>query len=153
MPTSFLARHHDPALDLDGVGPREELERGEVARLERALAVVIYAGSIPRRIGGEVSDEELALDKKRARRTGHALNQALRGWKKTRVNLEMSPEVKAEGAVIDWQRWGEAHLTELRNRLACLATWAIRNGEESWGKQAVVKLENEINWVEYALRD
>jgi hypothetical protein len=152
MPPSYLARHYDPALAVEKVGPRETLEKGEIERLQRAMTVVLFAGSIPRRIG-DASDEELALDKKRSRRVLHALNQSFRGWTKATPYLEATKEIKAEGAVINWVAWREEHLTIVRHRLRVLTTWAVRAEEEAWGKQVVVKLENEIGWIEYALRD
>jgi hypothetical protein len=65
----------------------------------------------------------------------------------------MEEEVQREGAQIDWKQWGEAHLSDLLIELRMVTTWALRNGEEMWGKHAVVKLENETNWIGYALRE
>lgn len=149
----FLARYYDAALDPPKVKDSAELERAEIERLSRALSVVVIAGSIPRRLGGDATDEDLALDTKRARRVGHALNGAIKGWTKKSPPLPVSDEIRREGAQIDWDVWRETHLTTINNQLRCLATWAIQNQQESWGKSAVVRLENEINWVTYALRD
>lgn len=152
MPPTYLARHYDPALVVEEIGPRKTLEAGEVERLQRAMTVVLCAGSIPRRIG-DASDAELALDKKRSRRVLHALNQSYRGWTNKAPKLKATPEIKSEGAVINWTAWREEHLTIVRHRLRVLTTWAVRAEEEAWGKQCVVKLENEIGWIEYSLRD
>lgn len=152
MSTNFLSRYFDPALTPPKVSSREELEQREVDRLTRALAVVIMAGSIPRRLGGDASDDELAKDKKRARRAGHALSQALKGWSK-KYDLPLDDKIRMEGAQIKWDDWLTVHVTKIQDELRCLATWAVLNNEERWGRSAVVNLENEINWLTYALRD
>lgn len=153
MSNNFLERWHDSALEPPPAGAREELETREVERIVRSLAVVILAGTIPRRLGGDVDDSQLALDRKRARRTGHALTQALRGWTKKQPKLPLDDAIRIEGAQLDWTKWQEAHTTKIRNELRCLATWAVRHEERAWGRSAVVRLENELKWVEFALRD
>jgi hypothetical protein len=154
--TTFLARYHDPALELPEVARGPDLEAIEVSRISRALAVVLIAGSIPKRLGGDASDEELALDKKRAKRTSYALTKSLRGWVGD-VDLssmvQANPAIRSEGATIDWAKFKSAHLTTLQDRLRLFATFAINEGQERWGKSMIVRLENEVNWVSYALRD
>lgn len=150
---SYLARHFDPALEVPPAGSRAELEAAQIDRLRRSLSVIIICGSIPRRLGGDATPEELALDKKRARRVAHALNQSLKGWTKKKTELPADDQIRQEGAQIIWETWGEAHLADLGTHLRILATWAVTHGEEAWGKSAVVKLENEINWLSYALRE
>lgn len=150
---SFLARYFDGSLDVTGVGSREELERRQVERISRALAVTIIAGTIPRRLGGDATDEELARDRKRARRASHALTQAYKGWSRKKVSPEVNDAIRTEGATIVWETWLESHMTALQAELRYLSTWAIKSNEERWGNSAVVRLENEINWVSYALRD
>lgn len=149
----FLQRYFDPELK-PRAASREELETAEVERISRALSVVLLAGSIPRRLGGDASSEDLALDKKRAKRSAHALNQAMRGWVKKAFSLDTpSQEIRKEAAQIDWVQWREAHIIEVHNRLLLIATWGILNNEERWAKSAVVRLENELSWIGYALRD
>lgn len=151
--SSYLARHFDPALDVGGVGSREILEGEQVERIKRALSVILVCGSIPRRLGGDATPEELALDKKRARRTAHALKQSLHSWRKRPGELPIDDQVRTEGAQMKWEPWGEAHTMTLNNQLRVVSTYAITSGEEDWGKSAVVRLENEVNWISYALRD
>lgn len=151
--TTYLARHYDAALDVSGIGSREELERRQVDRIARALSVVLLAGGTPRRLGGDATDAELALDKKRARRTGHVFGQAIKQWTKKKVDLPLDDKVRSEGAQIDWPKWIEAHTAEINQQLRCLVTWALQNDEERWAKSAVVKLENELRWVSYAARE
>lgn len=84
---------------------------------------------------------------------GHALTQSLKGWTKRPPPLKSDDGLRRESAQLDWVTWREAHLTEIQNRLCYVATWAINSEEDRWGRSVVVKLENEINWVTYALRD
>lgn len=149
----FLERFYDPALELPAVSGREELERREVERIGRALAVILIVGSMPRRLGAEATDDELALDRKRARRAGHALGQAMRGWSKKKEALPLDDKIRKAGAQLNWERWETEHVAEIQSELRCLATWAVKNTEQKWGRSVVVRLENEINWISYALRD
>jgi hypothetical protein len=67
--------------------------------------------------------------------------------------LPLDDEIRVEGAQLDWKEFETAHLNVVQERLRSVATWAIRNQEHRWGRSAVVRLENEINWLTYALRD
>jgi hypothetical protein len=111
------------------------------------------AGGIPRRLGADASDDDLSVDRKRARRVSHALRQAIKGWAKKMPDLPQDEELRVEGSQIVWETWCEEYLTDLTQQLRSLVTWAVRNEEERWGRSAVVKLENEINWLTYAMRD
>ena len=150
---NYLARHYDPELDVSAIGSREEVELRQVERISRALSVVILAGTTPRRLGGDATDDELALDKKRARRAGHALGQSLKQWTKRRQQLPLDDKVRMEGAQISWEVWSSTHVNALEKELRCAATYALRSDEERWGKSAVVRLENELKWLQIALRD
>jgi hypothetical protein len=151
--SSYLGRHFDASLDVSGIGSREEIEGRQIERLNRALSVITVSQTIPRRLGSDATDEELALDKKRARRVAFALHQALRGWTKKGASIVVDETTRREGAQLDWATWQPAFLTETRQQLQCAATWAVKNSEERWGKSAVVRFENELKWVEFALRD
>jgi hypothetical protein len=61
--------------------------------------------------------------------------------------------VRQAGAQLDWARFREEHAAHLNARLRLVATWALMTSNDGFGKTAVVKLRNEINWVSYALRD
>lgn len=151
--SSYLGRHFDASLDLSAIGSREDLEDRQIERLSRALATVVVSQTIPRRLGGDATDEELALDKKRARRMAWGIQQALRGWTKRPPTPEVSDEIRRAGAQLNWKTWLESYLVDLNQQIRCVATWALTKGDESWGKSAIVKLENELKWIDYALRD
>lgn len=148
----FLERYFDPELE-PPTTTMKELEAAQVVRLGRALVVVIHAGSVPRRLGGEASDIDLAMDKKRARRVSHAVKQSLHGWQKTGYKLPSDDELRVEGAQLIWATWYEAYMTTMLNETRLLVTWSIRNDQRRWGRSAVVRFENERNWVSYAMRD
>jgi len=150
---TFLQRFFDPALDPPRVESSEALENAQIARLARSQSVVILAGAIPRRLGAAATDTELALDRKRSKRIAHALGQSLKGWTKKNVPLPLDEKVRVEGAQVVWESWASDHLVAIQAELRSLATWAVLNEQEKWGRSCVVRLENERNWVEHAMRD
>lgn len=147
----FLERYYDPKLEPPETTIKE-LEDAQVARLTRALVVVMYTGSIPRRLGGDATGPELAADKKRSRRVAHAIKQSLHGWQKSGYKLPEGEELRIEGTQIIWHDWYGAYLTDLASQTTLLVTWSIRNEERRWGRSAVVRFENERNWIIYAMR-
>jgi len=117
------------------------------------LTVVGVVGSIPRRLGGEATDLELAIDKKRARRVEHALRQSFSSWSKRDPKIQVTAEIQKEGIQLEWDDFIMRHMTQIMTELPLIATWAIQNDEARWGRSAVVYLENETRWVTYAMRD
>jgi len=149
----YLERYFDTGLELPEVISRDSLVSSEIARITTAATVIYVVGTIPRRLGGEATDDELALDKKRSKRVGWALEQALTGWTRKQPKFQVTEEIQREGAQLDWHEFVPAHLTQLNSELCLVATWAIQNDEARWGRSAVVNLENEIRWLTYAMRD
>jgi hypothetical protein len=150
----YLSQYFDPGLTPPEGITRAELENIQVARISQALVIVAYAGSIPRRLGKGANDRELATDKKRARRVAHALEQALDPWCRKKPKLPTdNDDLRIEGAQLIWRNWYEVYMSALDGQAKLLATWAILNQQERWGRSAVVKFNNEKNWVSYAMRD
>jgi hypothetical protein len=149
----YLARYFDSGLKLPKTLNKEKIEFKQVDRISRALSVVLVAGSTPRRLGADATNQELALDKKRARRMAAALAQSLKGWTMHKPVHDNEEQVRREGARILWDSWLIKHSSDVQDALRLAATWAILNDEERWGRSCVVKLENELNWTDYALRD
>jgi len=152
-PSGFLELWYDAGLALPKGIDREKLISNEIERITHALIIVTVAGTIPRRLGGEATDEELAVDKKRAKRVGHVLRQSLASWTKTDVELELTDRNKKDGAQLEWALFAVEHCTQVKSELRLVATWALQNEEARWGRSAVVYLENELRWIIYALRD
>lgn len=150
----FLTVHYDHALEINAKDTLERITAEERERLAHTLAVVVLAGGIPRRLGAEATGEDLALDKRRAKRVVHALKQCLSGWAEEGAQLPQSDEIKREAAQLDWQKLKDEHTPMLQNRIRYIVTWSRKTGaDDKWTKKAVVRLTNEITWVSYALRD
>lgn len=148
----FLLRYFDPELEVPKL-TIPELVSAQQDRLARELVISIHSGSIPRRLGGDASDQELAADKKRAKRVSWALKQSLAGWSKKFPKLPVDEELRVAGAQLVWQTWYEEFMTEVNEQARIVVTWSVQNDEQRWGRSAVVKFENELNWVSYAMRD
>lgn len=145
---SMLAGLYDPEVDIATGETKATITKAEVDRLNRLLSIAATAQELPRRLGADASDEELAADVTRCKRVGHVASQLLAAWggKKTPVN------VKQEAATVLWGIWWADHNIWLRNRKVYIASWAMSGGDERWAKTAIVRLTNEERWLEYALR-
>lgn len=154
---SFLAEWYDPGLETDPNDTVDSITQAEVARLARQASVAGLALGMPRRLGGEATDEELALDKKRSKRVVHVLMQCLGSWKGNGAPegpLPMDDGVRMDSAQVVWSDWCESQQTWLRNRIRYVVTWGRANGvDERIVKQMVTRLKNELGWLTYALRD
>jgi hypothetical protein len=62
-------------------------------------------------------------------------------------------EIRRASAQMNWAAFLDDHVTTIQTELRYCATWAIKHDDQRWGRSAVVRLENELNWVTYALRD
>jgi hypothetical protein len=147
----FLDQYFDPAMDIDtGLLP-DTLAEQEVERLQDCLSIALVAGQIPRRLS-DASREELALDKKRSRRVAHVLRQSLTSWD-GELAREPTTEERQRGAQIDWPGWWADHEPWLVDRRRFYATWAKMTSQLKFGREGVVKLSNELDWLRYAMRD
>lgn len=150
---SFLGGYTDPAMRVDEALPLEQLASDESERLANSLAIVLAAYAVPRRLGGEASNQELARDKRTGRRVLHALQQAHAQWAdQNGRQLEVTEEHRQKGAKLSWTEFGRNHRIDLDTRLRYVATWAAKTGNKREGRTLLVKLQNEKRWVEYALR-
>jgi len=152
---NYLAQWVDPALEIEAGESAKKITEEEVERLLRLNAIAAAAGHIPRRIGEDASSRDLALDKKRCRRIAHVTLQLASSWsgKDPRL-LKKEHDVLQEAAVMNWLTWWQSHQIWLLNRRKYIVTWSSRQpGQEKWCKSAIVKLNNETQWLEYALRD
>jgi hypothetical protein len=152
---SFLLDHYDPALEVSLTHTPELLTDSEQRRLNYELSLATAVGSFSRRLGQDASQEELALDKLRARRVKHALEQSLKAWGGTPAVDPEDAEIRRAAAVVNWTKWHEDHNTWLTNRTRYIVTWSQKTERthENWTKSAVVRLENERRWLAYAMRD
>jgi hypothetical protein len=150
--SAFLAQWVDLAQKVSADDTVASIAKAERERIAKLMAIAIAAESIPRRLGGGASSEELMLDKKRCKRIAHVASQLLGAWE-GKPNIGVG-EISKEAAIVDWKRWWEEHHVWLLNRQRYIATWCHKTGaDEKWCKSAIVKLTNELRWLEYALRD
>lgn len=150
---SFIAAHYDAALEVDETDTVDSITEAELARLAKNVNLCALVLSIPRRLGGDAADEELALDKRRAKRVLHAENQSYAAWGGTTLPLA-EDGLNQEAAQLDWKRWLQEQDAWLTARIRYLVTWGRKTGaDEAWIKSSVVRLTNEQRWVNYALRD
>lgn len=152
-PTDYLGRWVDTGLRLSRDLTEKSIREGEIGRIHSAKVIVLVAWSIPRRLGSDASDVELALDKRRARRVAHALDQSLLSWTKKPPKVKPDENDRRAGAQLDWIEFVGHHALGVQDSLRLVATWSMRNDQEVWGRSAVVRLNNELHWVSYALRD
>lgn len=146
----LLESYWDPGLTVDVSESLEDITKQEVKRLQSTCAVVLVTSQIPKRLS-DASREELALDKKRARRILHSARQSLRAW--GGKEREATKDEKVAGAQMAWESWAEEYDAWLQARLRYVATWAKASGNLRFGKSAVVRLSQELEWLRYALRD
>jgi hypothetical protein len=131
----------------------ELLTANELVRLTQAISIVLVAHSIPRRLGGGATSEELALDKRRCRRVAHALTQSYRGWDKdTEIKPYKDEIVSQRGAQLDWATFSAEHLVEMQTRARLIVTWAVNTGEHRWGRKSANHFVNEQRWFVNAMR-
>jgi hypothetical protein len=150
--SSYLAHWYDPELKVADTETVDDITKAEIERLVKLLAVAQAAGSIPRRLGGDASPTDLALDKRRAKRIGHVAAQLLGSWS-GKTKLPPAPAVTREAATVDWKQWWAEHRIWLMNRQRYIATWCLKyEADAKWCKSALVKLNNELLWLEHALR-
>lgn len=113
-----------------------------VTRLERGVTQCLEVLDVPRRLGADATDKELADDKRIARRVKHRLVDALRHWEAL-VDGEcegLPPD--GTGARMKWSDWWEAwrdHATELRQQ-----------AEERWQQHAI---DRELEGIAQVLGD
>ena len=148
---SYLAQWYDHSMVISEDDTAESIERAEVQRLAKLLAIAAQVQATPRRLGSDATPEELALDKRRAKRISHVAGQLLTGWGGT---SNSTGDISREAAQVEWRRWWNEHQVWLINRQRYIATWAQKTGaDQKWARSALVKLNNELQWLAYALRD
>lgn len=149
---SFLRQYLDLSLD---VGPENAaaLHEAEVERINTLYNIMLMIQAMPRRLGQDASAEDLALDKKRAKRVAHVCLQLLKSWG---AEPQAVGDLAREAAVWNWATWYDEHRIWLINRQRYVATWchkAGQNGDLRWCRAAVTRLTSELNWMANAVRE
>ena len=150
----YAAQWYDPALEISADESVKKITKEESERLAKLLAIATAAGAIPRRVGPDATGEELAQDKRRAKRIAHVAGQLLDAWAGPKGRKQAKVEITREAATVDWPRWWEDHQIWLENRRRYIATWSEKNTvDRTWAKGALVRINNELSWLQYAMRD
>jgi hypothetical protein len=150
---AYLERYLDPALKIPEGTTKASITREEVARLNKLHAVARAAEEVPRRLGAEADGDDLAADKRRCKRIAHVAAQCIASWG-GKVSAKLPSDVTKEAATVDWHKYSAEQQVWLTNRMRFIATWqSVTNGDARWAKSAIVKLNNELVWLQYALRD
>lgn len=125
----------DPEWTLEGF--REERRQ----RVSEVRAMALAAERIPRRLGGDATPAELALDKRRARRVAWAMTTAYRAWGGDPGELPApDPAARSAGATVDWERFGEEWSRETDRARAVVAVQAVASGVRGEGNRAIHRL-------------
>ncbi len=150
----FLDEYVDEELEVDEGWKSEDEQARQVGRLSRCVAVILVAHSMPRRLGGGASDEELRADKLMARRVGSRLSNSLTVWAGGALDVSddaQVPEVKQEGAQIEWSKWWAEHRRKVEVEIYRVATTCRKLGHKREGNVMVNRLLNEIKTLDEVL--
>jgi hypothetical protein len=148
--SGYLASFYDPGVEVRDDTP-ESILRAEQQRLLHMYSVALAARAIPRRVGADATPAETSEDKRICRRIMWVASQSTAAWGGKLTGMK---DVSREAAQVNWARWWSDHQTWLSARMRYIATWAIANPQhERWAKSALVKLANEMKWLEYSFRD
>lgn len=127
----------------------------EIERLSHAVVVASTAASVPRRLGGDATAEQLAADKKLAKSLAYRLRDALRLWRlldgKGYEEPTLDPAAVRLGASVEWEAWSEKWIEDLRRRRAKVAATTLAKGNIDSGIRFVHLYTREISVVEDAL--
>lgn len=149
MPSSFLLALYDPAIAVGDETPNA-LRDEEYDRLILLLSVATAAAAIPRRLGADASSDELADDKKRCKRIAHVARQCLVAMGHSNAQPR---SLSKEAAQVRWEVWWERQQATLLDRQKYIACWAlVHEADSAWAKSAIVRLQNELSWLAYAMR-
>lgn len=152
MAQTYIERWADPALEPDFEWTPVNEQIAQLLRLENDYRVVEYCKGMKRRLGQDASREELAVDKKIARRALARLRQSYINQGGNAAHLEQTKfteEQKRQGAQMDWDTWWLNHVYEMREALRRIAT----NGKATSHIQATNKLLARIEWELHQLSD
>lgn len=150
---NFLLQWYDPDLAIKDGETKDAINKEEVERLATLYWIAITAHAIPRRVGSEANQDELAADKQRCRRVAHAAEQLVLMWSGRKTVPTISADITRQAAQVNWEAWWAEHSVWLANRLRYIATWAQKEDRnDKWAKGAAVRLNNEAKWMSYALR-
>jgi hypothetical protein len=145
-----LRDYHTPTLT--GLN-RRQLIREDQSELRLLVAMCAHAQAMPRRLGADATSDELAMDKKTAKRLAHCFRQSLQAWEgKEGAKGARGKEARRLAATVRWDRLAEDRRQYLLSRFAPYATLALDTDQKRWGYHILTLLNTELGWIDYAMR-
>lgn len=128
--------------------------RGEALALCAHVQVLRVAAAMPRRLGAQASRQQLARDKRVARRCTHVVEQFARAWGATTVQVDKPPteEQRVQGAQLDLATWHADRCAHVRTQRAYVATVCVRLGLRQAGNVQVQRYTLELRQLGWAVR-
>jgi len=154
MPT-YLEQWNDPTVKTTTDFDWDAYAQEQANRLMRASIIAREASEFKRRRGADAEREDLASDKKMAKRVAAATRQIAEQWGAEAEDFDEyatahHEELMRLAAQIDWPKYVEETKTYTQKNLALVATTAIRNGENKIGNKFANRLLNEANIINNA---
>lgn len=147
-----LADYYDEAWS-GATHTREDLLKLDRAELQVLVRICDHVLAMRRRLGGDASSDELAIDKKRAKRLAHCFRTSLKAWgAQEAASGVLEKEIRQRAATVHWEDLVAARRQHLLSRFPLYATMAIDAGQEAWGYHMITLLKNELRWLDYAMR-
>lgn len=147
-PSGLGAPYYDP--DMPEMSPEEVEGLCRKHYAEVALLVVAFSHTkdIPRRLG-EVTAQELAQDKKAARRLIHLYGQLEAQWRRAGLNLDgidepSGSEARKFGAQVIVPTWCRSRVATIEARAECIVTNLVHFGDRRRVNRTVLLFNNEL---------
>lgn len=158
----------DPYYDADAKYPKtwsaETIIVEEIERLVETEFLATEAADMPRRLGKDATPRQLSADKKVSRSMAHAARMSLRAWAteiatvptkgsgKSTIVQARQEAIRVEAARVNWQWFVDDAVSVMMLRCRLVASWAIDNGNRSFGNRAISRYLSEISHMQYATK-
>lgn len=123
-------------------------------RLSATVQAAEMSLNMSRRLGGDATREELAADKRSARRVAHYCRQFAGAWL-TEVpdtaippvpkNHRMHKSIRKLASVVEWDAFADALESELLDQCRLIVSWAYENDDKKFANRAASRLLKEID--------
>jgi hypothetical protein len=154
----FLDQWYSASTSTEETFDADAFAQERMKQLTHALLMGHFAMSIPRRLGGDATPDELADDKRFSKTLRNRLLSSLRQWDSEAELtlddvLEDTPDglleaARVAGAQVDWHAWFKSFAKDGRKQLSILAAYATEGKvnaklANSYGQ----RIYNELNVV------
>lgn len=151
---AYADEFYDSQYQLSATGLKEwdpvAETRNLILELEDDRAALSWALTIPRRLGGDATPDQLAADKKYLRKCLHVVNTAIKNWCRItgdEPDQELSGrgDVKTAGAQLVVSGWLRTQIDLAETRRGRLVTQAIQTGNRKFANQAASYLSDHLD--------